>query len=299
MISANDKVLTIVTRVALLVALAVALAPPVGYWVVAYNDFSGQLQFKARVKATALAGLIATNPDVWMYAENRLQGLLTSEPVPLDTEAVEVYDDSGNLVARAGTIPPPPVLRRSYRVYDATRVAGRLEVSDSLRGMMYGTAIAAAVGVLLGSSVFLALRTFPMRALRRVTSDLFEQKQRAEITLRSIGDAVITTDANARVEFLNPVAEKLSGWGLSEAKGRPLVEILQLTDAASGEPVATTLHQALTENRIVTFGRDIDLVRRDGSKIGIDDSAAPILDSGGGITGGVMIFRDVDRKSVV
>ena len=159
--------------------------------------------------------------------------------------------------------------------------------------MMYGTAIAAALGILLGGSVFIALRTFPLRALRRVTDALFEQKQRAEVTLRSIGDAVITTDAAARVEFLNPVAEQLSGWALSEAKDRPLTEILQLIDATTGEPVATPLRQALAENRIVSFGRDVDLVRRDGSRIGIDDSAAPIHDPDGRITGGVLIFRDV------
>jgi diguanylate cyclase (GGDEF)-like protein/PAS domain S-box-containing protein len=293
MMSTDSKVTSIVSRVALLVALAVALVLPLGYWVVAYNGFNGELAFKARVKAAALGGLIATVPEVWMYAENRLQGLLTREPVPLDTEAVQVYDDRGNLLSQAGKMPVSPVLRRSYLLYDGARVAGRVEVSDSLRGILYGTAIAAVLGMLLGGSVFIALRTLPLRALRRVTNALFEQKQRAEVTLQSIGDGVITTDAAARVDFLNPVAEQLSGWALSEAKDRPLAEILHLTDTTTGEPVAATLRQALAENRIVTFGRDIDLVRRDGSKIGIDDSAAPILDPDGRITGGVLIFRDV------
>jgi diguanylate cyclase (GGDEF)-like protein/PAS domain S-box-containing protein len=293
MFTTDKEVTSIVSRVALAVALAVTLALPLGYWVIAYNDFSGQLAFKARVKATALGGLIATMPEVWMYAENRLQGLLTREPVPLDTEAVQVYDDRGNLLAEAGTTPVPPVLRRSHLLYDAARVAGRVEVSDSLRGIWYGTALAAALGILLGSSVFIALRTFPLLALRRVTNALFEQKQRAEVTLRSIGDAVITTDAAARVTFLNPVAEQLSGWALGEAKDRPLDEILNLMDAATGDRVAAPLRRALAENRIVSFGRDIDLVRRDGSRIGIDDSAAPIHDPEGRITGGVVIFRDV------
>ena len=293
MLTTDKKVTSIVTRVALAVALAVALVLPLGYWVIAYNDFSGQLAFKAKVKATSLGGLISTMPEVWMYAENRLQGLLTREPVPLDTEAVQVYDDRGNLLAQAGETPAPPVLRRSHLVYDSARVAARVEVSDSLRRIWYGTAIAAALGILLGGSVFTALRMFPLRALRRVTDALFEQKQRAEITLQSIGDAVITTDADARVTFLNPVAEQLSGWALSEAKDRPLSEILHLMDATTGDAVASPLSQALAENRIVSFGRDIDLMRRDGSKIGIDDSAAPIRDPEGRITGGVVIFRDV------
>jgi len=129
--------------------------------------------------------------------------------------------------------------------------------------------------------------------LRRLTHALFVQKQRAEVTLKSIGDAVITTDADACVEFLNPVAEALSGWTADEAKNRHVTEILKLIDATTGEVVAAPLLQALAENRIASFGREIDLIRRDGTKIGIDDSAAPIRGPDGRITGGVLIFRDV------
>ncbi|MGB5079994.1 MAG: EAL domain-containing protein [Burkholderiales bacterium] len=293
--STDKKVTSIVSRVALAVALVVAFALPLGYWVIAYNDFSGQLEFKARVKAAALSGLIASIPEVWMYSEDRLQGLLMRQPVPLDTEAARVYDDRGSLLARAGELPLRPVLRRSHVLNDGARVVGRVEVVDSIRAMMVGTAIAAALGILLGSLVFIALRTFPLRALRRVMDALFEQKQRAEVTLRSIGDGVITTDAAGQVLFLNPVAERLSGWALSEAKGRSLVDILHLVDAATGDSVATPMPEALAENRVVSFGREIDLVRRDGSKVGIDDSAAPIHDQDGRITGGVLIFRDVSK----
>jgi diguanylate cyclase (GGDEF)-like protein/PAS domain S-box-containing protein len=291
--SPDDKVTSIVSRVALLIAFVVTLALPIGYWLVAYNGFSDQLEFKARVKATALSGLIATIPEVWIYAENRLLGLITREPVPLDTEEVRVYDERDNLLAQAGRKTVPPELRRSYSLFDGSRVAGRVEVSDTLRGIAYGTLIAAVLGILLGSLVFIALRTIPLRALREVTRALFEQKERAEVTLRSIGDGVITTDADARVEFLNPVAEQLSGWSLSDVRNRPLTEFLNLLDAASGESVAAPVSQALAENRIVSCGRDIDLVRRDGGRIGIDDSAAPIHGPDGDVIGCVLIFRDV------
>ena len=293
MVSIDSKLTAIVSRVALLVALVATFALPLGHWFIAYKDFSGQLEFKARVKATAVSALIATNPELWMLAENRLQGLLAREPIPLDTEAVQVYDARGELLAQAGKPLLSPVLRRSFPVYDATRIAGRVDVSDSLRQIMFSTAMAALLGMLLGASVFFVLRTFPLRALRRVTDALFAQKQRAEVTLRSIGDAVITTNATERVEFLNPVAEQLCGWVLSEAKDQPLAEILNLIDAKSGEPLPSPLRQALAENRIVTLRGDIDLLRRDGSRIGIDDSAAPMHDPQGRVTGGVLVFRDV------
>ncbi len=293
MLKTDRKVASIVSRVALAVALVVAIVLPFGYWSVAFGDFSRQLEFKARVKATALNDMIATLPDVWMYSEARLEGLLTRNPVPLETEVVYLYDARGKLVVRAGAVPVNPVLLRSHDLNDGMRVVGRVEIGDSLRGIVYRTALAAVLGILLGGSVFAVLRAFPLRALRQVTDALYEQKQRAEVTLRSIGDAVVTTDAAARIAYLNPVAERLSGWTLAEAKGRSLAEVLQLIDATTGESASTSLRQALAENRIIAYRREIDLLRRDGSRIGIDDTAAPIQGLDGRITGGVLIFRDV------
>jgi diguanylate cyclase (GGDEF)-like protein/PAS domain S-box-containing protein len=289
----DDKITRVVSHVALLVALVVGLALPLGYGVLAYLDLSEQLGFKAKVKATAFSSLISTSPEVWMFAENRMQGLLMREPVPLESEGVRVFDEHGALLTRAGREPAPPLLQRSHRLYDATRVAGHIEVSDSLRPLIYGTTTAAVIGLLLGALIFVALRTLPLRALRRVTDALFEQKQRAEVTLHSIGDAVITTDAQGHVEFMNPMAERLSGWALQRARGRPLSEVLRLVDASTGQPVGSAMPLALAENRTVCFGREIDLVGPDGSRIGIDDSAAPIHDAEGRVAGGVLIFRDV------
>ena len=147
--------------------------------------------------------------------------------------------------------------------------------------------------MLLAAAVFVALRVVPLRALRRVTDALFAQKERAQVTLHSIGDAVITTDERERVEYLNPTAEKLTGWGLREVSGKLLSEVLQLCNATTGKPIPNPLHQALTENRIVSFGSNIDLVRRDASRLAIEDSAAPIHDRSGKIIGGVLVFRDV------
>ncbi len=293
MMFSDDRVARVVSRVAFFVAVVAAAALPLGYGVVAYVDLGEQLAFKAKVKATAFSGLIMTSPDVWMFAENRMQGLLTREPVPLETEFVKVHDDRSALVTVAGREPAPPVLRRVHTLYDATRVAGSIEVTQSLRPLLWGTAMAAALGLLLGALVYMALRTLPLRALRRVTDALFEQKQRAEVTLHSIADAVITTDAQARVEFLNPVAEHLSGWTLDEARHQPLADVLRLVDTGTGHVVASAIPLALAENRSVSFGREIDLIRPDGSRIGIDDSAAPIHDAEGRVTGGVLIFRDV------
>lgn len=293
MVFAQDKVTRIVSRVALLVAFTIGVALPLGYATVAYTDLSSDLGFKAKVKATAFSGLITTSPEVWMFAENRMQGLLMREPVPLETEQVYVFDDRGALVTQAGMEVAPPVLRRSHALYDATRVAGRIEVAGSLRPMIQGTLFAAAIGCLLGALVFIALRTFPLRALRRVTEALFEQKEHAEVTLRSIGDAVITADARGRIAFMNPAAETLTGLSLDEARNRLLSDTLRLVDAATDHPVTGAIAQALAENRIVSSSSEVDLLRPDGSRIGVDHRAAPIHDAQDRVTGGVLVLRDV------
>ncbi|RZL35393.1 MAG: EAL domain-containing protein [Rubrivivax sp.] len=293
MVAGASHLEDVVSRVALLVAVAVALALPAGYAFVVHRDFSEQLQFKARVKATALSNVITAAPDTWQFAENRLQGLLAREPVPLETEQVLVFDEHGELLTTVGATPATPVLRRSQALFDATRIAGRIDVTDSLRPLIRGSLRAALAGLALGLLVFYALRTLPLRALRRTTKALFAQTQRAEVTLHSIGDAVITTDELTRIEFMNPVAERLSGWSLDKARTRTLAEVLRLVDAHSRQPVASAMPLALAEGRIVSFGREIDLIRRDGECLSIDDSAAPIRDPDGRITGGVLVFRDV------
>ncbi len=280
-------------RLALAIALAVALSIPLAYGLVAWRNFSGELEFKARVKATALDGLIATIPDLWPYAENRLLGLLAREPVRLEGESVHVHDAAGQLVTQVGETPPWPTLTRSYALYDAGRVVGSVKVTDTLRGVLVGLALAALAGLALGAGVNFLLRAYPLRALRRATGELFEQKQHAEFTLNSIGEAVIATDAAGRVEFMNPVAESLTGWSLEEARGRLAPDILPLVDAHTDNSVATALTHALAEKAAMCSAREIDLVRRDASRIGIGESASPIFDADGQITGGVLVFRDV------
>jgi len=122
---------------------------------------------------------------------------------------------------------------------------------------------------------------------------LFEEKERAQVTLNSIGDAVMSTDAAGRVTFLNGVAERLTGWSLQEAAGRAVHEVFHIIDAISREPVNNPMDTAIAENKIVGLTPNCMLVRRDGVESAIEDSAAPIHDRHGVVTGAVMVFHDV------
>jgi diguanylate cyclase (GGDEF)-like protein/PAS domain S-box-containing protein len=130
--------------------------------------------------------------------------------------------------------------------------------------------------------------------VRRSANAAFLQRELAETTLRSIGDAVLTTDAEGRVRYLNPVAESLTGWSADQARARFASEVVPLRNrlrASMKDPVAA----CLANQRIVGLTSGHVLVRADGSEVPIEDSVAPIRNRGGEVVGTVMIFYNADR----
>jgi diguanylate cyclase (GGDEF)-like protein/PAS domain S-box-containing protein len=124
---------------------------------------------------------------------------------------------------------------------------------------------------------------------------LFCDKERAQVTLNSIGDAVLSTDGNWRVTFLNPVAEKLIGWTIAEAAGQELSEVFQVIDATTRDRIVPCLEFEVEKGRTIILPPNCVLVRRDGHESPIEDSAAPIHDRGGHVAGMVVVFHDVSE----
>ena len=122
---------------------------------------------------------------------------------------------------------------------------------------------------------------------------LYVEKERAEVTLKSIGDAIICTDISGNITFLNLVAEKMTGWTQQEAAGKPMAEVLQILDATSGETTPNPIEMALGQERTLHLPTNRILIRRDGFEIPIEDSIAPIHDREGQSIGAVIVFRDV------
>jgi diguanylate cyclase (GGDEF)-like protein/PAS domain S-box-containing protein len=122
---------------------------------------------------------------------------------------------------------------------------------------------------------------------------LFLERERAEVTLASIGDAVVSTDVAGNITYLNPVAESMTGWSRQEASGRPLQEVLRLIDGDSREPALNPLALAILHNKTVGLSANCVLIRRDGYESAIEDTAAPIRDRRGQVTGAVIVFHDV------
>ena len=113
------------------------------------------------------------------------------------------------------------------------------------------------------------------------------------VTLQSIGDAVITTDPQARVRWLNPVAERLTGWRAEDASGRPLDQVFSIVHEESRTVVPSPVATCLAEGRIVGLASNTVLLSADGAEYGIEDSAAPIRGADGEVLGAVLVFHDV------
>jgi diguanylate cyclase (GGDEF)-like protein/PAS domain S-box-containing protein len=122
---------------------------------------------------------------------------------------------------------------------------------------------------------------------------LFTEKERAQVTLNSIGDAVLSTDIQGKVTYLNVVAEKITGWTREEAAGKDIEEVFVIVDGSTREPCANPLRTAINKNRTVQLTPNCILIRRDGTEFAIEDSAAPIHDRDGLPTGAVIVFHDV------
>jgi len=122
---------------------------------------------------------------------------------------------------------------------------------------------------------------------------LFVEKERAQVTLNCIGDAVICTDISGNITFLNLVAEKMTGWSWAEATGRPMAEVFRIQDATSHDTTPNPMEIAVGQNRTVHLPSNCILIRRDGFEFPIEDSVAPIHNREGQATGAVIVFRDV------
>jgi diguanylate cyclase (GGDEF)-like protein/PAS domain S-box-containing protein len=136
-----------------------------------------------------------------------------------------------------------------------------------------------------------AVRSMTERAA--IAEALFQEKERAQVTLSSIGDAVITTDLGGRVTYLNAVAERMTGWSLANAMSKPVDQVFQIRDSSNGQALPNPMTTAIRENATVRLTPNCVLVERDGGEIAIEDSAAPIHNHRGKPTGAVMVFHDV------
>jgi PAS domain S-box-containing protein len=167
-----------------------------------------------------------------------------------------------------------------------------LAVSDPVHqvGLLLYMAVSGAMA-LLGGSMHDA-----RRKAEEAAADAARRREELRMTLASIGDGVITTDARGRVAFVNDVAQALTGWTQGEAEGAPLETVFAIVNEASRKPVENPALRALEDGVIVGLANHTLLIAKDGTERPIDDSAAPVRDADGKVVGSVLVFRDVTER---
>lgn len=152
-------------------------------------------------------------------------------------------------------------------------------------------------GYFQNSLVPQALRNIIQR--KKVEEDLFVEKERARVTLASIGDGVLSTDTACNITYLNIAAERMTGWSCDEALGRPIADVFLLIDSETLQPARNPVEMVIAQRKNMRLHANSMLIRRDGYKSPIEDSVAPIFDRNGDVTGAVVTFHDVSEVKAI
>lgn len=228
-----------------------------------------------------LAGIIQT----WNRAAERIFGYTAEEAIGQPILLIippELHDEEKTILAR---------LRKGERIdhYETVRCRKDGRLIDIALTV---SPVQDVNGTIIGASKIARDITERKQAKLAVA----EAQSRLATTLESIGDAVLATDPQSLVTYLNPVAERLIGYSMPEAMGRPVEEIFRIVNEETRQPVASPVDRVLREGHTVGLANHTVLLRPDGSELPIDDSAAPIKDSDGRILGVVLVFRDVSER---
>lgn len=275
------------------VAGILAVVVPAGYFGIRYAALGSALQTRADIKAEIISQAVNASPEMWQFEEHRLGELLVRLPAELQDEQASIYTHRGDLVARSSHVPARPVIIRTAELFDSGSPVGHVHVQRSLRSLILETAVSALIGLGLSAMLLRLMRRQQARELALAMA-VAEEKERARVTLHSIGDAVLTTDVDERITYMNPVAERLTQWSLGEARGRHISEVCSLIDESTMSSVPARVTKALHDQQVCPFGgNEVALIRRDDTSMAIEESAAPLLNQQGRVIGGVMVFRDV------
>ncbi len=253
------------------IVVVVSVAMPAIFFAIGWEAENVALQTEVAFYGRALTTIINGNPTMWQYEETRLKGLLAPRAEEQPREVRQVLDLDGAVVTQWNDDLSWPTIVRRQPIMDSGVRVGTLEIQRSIRRLFVRTALLALAGAVLGTALFFLFRVYPLSALHNALDLLSHEKERAQVTLHSIGDGVIASDSESRVVLMNRVAEELTGWPRAEAAGFPVGEIFR---QQGGE-----------------------LVARDGSRRLVEASRSPILDESGRSFGDVFVFRDVTDRA--
>jgi len=272
------------------IALIITLGLPLGYLSIVYQTQAVELATEAEMNARELTELVSEYPESWRLQRLRLESLINEDMTePTLPEQRAMYDAAGQLIVAAGEA--APLWRISHRAdfHDAGRVVGSIEVSRDLTPVAVNMALLAGLGLLLGGAVSAILRLVPIRALNRSIEALRAEKDRAQVTLGAIRDAVIAVDALGQIGYINAAAEHITGLRAADIIGRSLFDVMPV-------PLLLGAHGVFSGGD-GSQGAGVALfVGADGRERTVECRFSPIYDPLGFTTGGVVVLGDVTER---
>ncbi len=235
----------------------------------------------------ALRGVSETVPDIVLMDINisgEIDGIDTAAKISCPVIYLTAYSEEKTLERAKATKPYGYLVKPfSERELHATiqMALERHAIDERLKNSEHELAVAYA-------KMEMGKRELEVRA-----GELFEEKQRLEVTLNSIGDGVLTTDQNGSVTYLNPVAEEKTGWSMAEARGQSISKVLVLINEETQQPAPSPVEVVLHSGEITGFARNSALIGKHGKQYSIEDSAAPMRDRENNVIGAVVVFHDV------
>jgi PAS domain S-box-containing protein len=247
--------------------------------------------------AATLAAIIESSGDA--IVTKTLDGIVTSwNPA---AEAIFGYQAREMIGRSITTIFPPDRLAEETEFQRRILAGQRVDHFETVRVTKQGATIDVSInlspirspdGRILGISKIAR----DISAQKAAEARLRAHERLLHITLASIGDAVVTTDTDGRVTFVNPVAERLTGWPLAEAMGREVLEVMHLVSERTGRPADNPVARVLREGIVVGLANHTAIIARDGTRRPIEDSGAPITDEHGRVYGAVLVFHDITER---
>lgn len=246
------------------------------------TDDTNDAKLLAETLATARDGPFVTEwvrqlSDGVTYLERRGIDIILVDLFLPDSSGIQTFDALFKLT------PPIPIMTICFEADEALAIEA---VQRGAQGYL-------SKGHFQNWLVPQALRNVIQR--KKVEEELFVEKERARVTLESIGDGVLSTDTACNITYLNPEAERMTGWSNDEALGRPITQVFKLIDSETRLPARNPVEMVIAQRKKFGLHANTVLVRRDGYEWPIEDSIAPIFDRNGDVTGAVVSFHDVSE----
>ncbi len=265
-------------------SVLIAVAIPALYYTFAIRAERLALKIETIYTAKAIQSIIFARPEMWEFETVRLLEIVSKRLVNDHGHEDEriINDASGKTVVETKYKAPAPTIASTAPVFVFGDHVGDVRAKRPVKDILWETVFAGILGSAFGLGLYLLFRSYPLRLLKEALTGLSAEKEKTETTLSSIGDGVITVDGEGRIVYMNPVAERCTGWRSDEALGRNL-EDCYVTRGESGRR-ESEVHTPCT------------LLSRNGEQRTIEEVWSPIKGRNSAEEGHVVVFRDVTER---